>query len=140
MAYQLHITRAADWMHSAELPITSAEWLRLVRTDPELTHDRAYGQYFVRWSGSTGRHWLEWSEGRINSKYPDGALLKKLVAIASRLGAKVQGDGGEVYSGDEPVDEWLEDQTLPFTPRQVMLTQRLPWWRRVMRRRRFVSG
>ena len=136
MAYQLHVTRASDWMHSSELPITAAEWLKLVRTDSELTHDLTYGPYFVRWSGSTGRdRWLEWAEGRINTKYPDGALLKKLVAIAGLLGAKVQGDGGEVYSGDEPVDEWLEDQTLPFTPRQVMLTQRLPWWRRVMRKR-----
>lgn len=136
MAYQLHVTRAGDWMQSQELPITAAEWLKLVRTDAELIQDSKHGPYFVRWAGSTGpARWLEWSEGRINTKYPDGALLKKLVAIAERLGAKVQGDGGEVYSGDEPVDEWLEDQTLPFTPRQVMLTQRLPWWRRVMRRR-----
>jgi hypothetical protein len=136
MAYQLHITRASDWMNSSELPITTAEWLKLVRTDSELIQDPHHGPYFVRWEGSPGpERWLEWSDGRINTAYPDGALLKKLVAIANRLGAKVQGDGGEVYSGDEPVDEWAEDNELPYTPRAVMITQRLPWWRRVLRRR-----
>jgi hypothetical protein len=135
MAYQLHITRAADWMNSSELPITAAEWLKLVRTDSELIQDSIHGPYFVRWAGSPGRdRWLEWADGRINTRYPDGALLKKLVAIAERLGAKVQGDGGEVYSGEEPVDEWLEENTLPFTPRPVMITQRLPWWKRIMRK------
>ncbi len=136
MAYQLHVTRAADWMTSSELPITAAEWLKLVRTDPELIQDSRYGPYFVRWSGSRdGERWLEWADGRINTRYPDGALLKKLVTIAERLGAKVQGDGGEVYSGAEPVDEWVEANTLPFTPRTVIITQRLPWWKRVIRRR-----
>lgn len=136
MPYQLHITRASDWVNSAELPITAAEWLKLVRVDSELVQDPRYGPHFVRWAGSPDRaQWLEWSEGRINTAYPNGALLKKLVAMAERLGAKVQGDGGEVYSGDEPVDEWLEDNTLPFTPRTVVITQRLPWWRRLLRRR-----
>ena len=136
MPYQLHITRASDWVNSGELPITTAEWLKLVRTDSELVQDSRHGPHFVRWAGSSERvQWLEWTEGRINTGYPDGAFLKKLVTIAERLGAKVQGDGGEVYSGAEPVDEWREDNTLPFTPRTVMITQRLPWWRRVMRRR-----
>ena len=136
MAYQLHVTRAADWTNSSELPITAAEWLKLVRTDAELVQDPKHGPYFVRWADPTGKHrWLEWSDGRINSRYPDGALLTKLVTIAERLGAKVQGDGGEVYSGAEPVDEWVEANTLPFTPRTVMITQRLPWWKRVIRRR-----
>jgi hypothetical protein len=136
MPYQLHITRASDWTNSSEVPITAAEWLRLARTDSELVLDSTHGPNFVRWSGSPGRDcWLEWVDGRINSRYPDGALLKKLVAIADRLGAKVQGDGGEVYSGDEPVDEWAEDNELPYTPRSVIITQRLPWWRRVLRKR-----
>ena len=39
MPYQLHITRASDWTQSGELPITAAEWLRLVRTDSELVQD-----------------------------------------------------------------------------------------------------
>jgi hypothetical protein len=136
MAYQLHVTRASDWMHSDELPITAAEWLKLIRIDSELVQDPRHGPYFVRWSGSAGRDcWLEWADGRINTQYPDEALLKKLVTIAERLGAKVQGDGGEVYSGDEPVDEWAEYDELPYTPRQIMITQRLPWWRRVLRKR-----
>jgi hypothetical protein len=136
MTYQLHITRASDWLKSEEVPITAPEWLKLVRTDPELVQDVAHGPYFVRWSASVSLdHWLEWSDGRINSPYPDGALLKKLVAIAHRLGAKVQGDGGEVYSGEEPIDEWAEYDELPYTPRSVIITQRLPWWRRVLRRR-----
>jgi hypothetical protein len=136
MPYHLHVTRASDWMQSNELPITAAEWLKLVRTDSDLVQDPRRGRYVALWSSPDGRdQWLEWSEGRINTRYPDGALLKKLVTIAERLGAKVQGDGGEVYSGDEPVDEWAEDNILPFTPRTVIITQRLPWWRRVMRRR-----
>jgi hypothetical protein len=136
MPYHLHITRAADWTDSSELPIAAAEWLRLVRIDPELVEEPGHGSYFVRWVGPHGQtRWLHWSEGRISSGYPDGAFLKKLVAIAERLGAKVQGDSGEVYSGAEPVDEWLEANTVPFTPRTVIVTQRLPWWKRIVRRR-----
>jgi hypothetical protein len=136
MTYHLHITRASDWMNSDEVPITAAEWLKLVRTESDLIQDPAHGPYLVRWSGSTGPvRWLEWAEGRISTTYPDGALLRKLVAIADRLGAKVQGDGGEVYSGEERVDEWAEDDELPYTPRPVMITRRLPWWRRVLRKR-----
>ena len=135
MPYQLHITRASDWVDSNQLPITAAEWLKLVRTDSELVQDPRRGPHCVRWSGSPQPQWLEWSDGRINTGYPNSAFLKKLVALSERLGAKVQGDGGEVYSGDEPVDEWAEDNILPFTPRTVIITQRLPWWRRVLRRR-----
>jgi hypothetical protein len=136
MPYHLHITRASDWMNSSDLPITAAEWLKLVRTDSELVQDPRHGPYFVHWFGPSGHaQSLEWAEGRINTRYPDGALLKKLVTMAERLGAKVQGDGGEVYSGEEPVDEWAEDNILPFTPRTVIITQRLPWWRRALRRR-----
>jgi hypothetical protein len=136
MPYQLHITRASDWMKSSDVPITAPEWFKLVRMDADLTPHSTHGPYFVHWRSSSDPDcWLEWSEGRINSPYPDGALLKKLVAIADRLGAKVQGDGGEVYSGEEPVDEWAEDNELPYTPRTVIITQRLPWWKRVLRPR-----
>jgi hypothetical protein len=135
MPYQLHITRASDWMNSTDVPITAAEWLKLVRTDSELIPDPSRGPYFVRWESSAGPEgWMEWSDGRINSAYPDSALLKKLVSIAERLGAKVQGDGGEVYSGLEAIDEWAEDDELPYTPRAISITQRLPWWRRLLRR------
>lgn len=42
---------------------------------------------------------LDWYEGNINTKQPDRALLGKMLDIAAKLGANVQGDDSEVYAG-----------------------------------------
>jgi hypothetical protein len=42
---------------------------------------------------------LDWFKGNIYSKSPDDAIIDKMVAIAKELGATVQGDDGEIYTG-----------------------------------------
>ncbi len=140
MSYNLYITRAADWANNAGREIPVAEWLALVARDPELTLDRRGGKYFARWTGAS-RHtdpWLDWADGNVYSKYPDGALLRKMSAVADELRAVIQGENGEIYHGDEPIDEWLDAGEGPVfstmeqtVPRPVIRpTPKQSWWRR----------
>jgi hypothetical protein len=45
--------------------------------------------------------WLDWFDGNISTKNPDEPLLHKMVDIAARLDAKVQGDDGELYDHEQ---------------------------------------
>lgn len=74
----------------------------MIEQDPELQLDTetrcsmSDGDYvFAAWNGAPGM--LEYYNGEIRTKNPDEALVRKMVAIAHRLGAQVQGDDGEVY-------------------------------------------
>ena len=128
MGYDLHITRAESWSENEGAAISADEWLAVVRADPELTLVPENGAYFVRWSGPS-RHaepWLDWFAGDVYSKSPDSALLRKMVRIAEQLGARVQGDDGELYSGDEPLDDALEGTASPAPP----APRPRSWWRR----------
>ena len=110
MGWEVHITRADDWSQSAQRPITADEWLAAVAADPELRVDEANGPYFVVWSGPC-RYleggWFEWADGCVSTRQPDQAVLAKMLQLAARLGARVQGDDGEEYTNasqlaDEP--------------------------------------
>ena len=108
MGYDLHITRADSWSENATARITAEEWLALVDADPELSLVPENGPYFASWSGPSKDidPWLDWSDGNVYTKAPDSALLRKMVQLADRLHARVQGDEGEFYIGNEPLDEY----------------------------------
>jgi hypothetical protein len=91
VGYSLYVTRARE--------ITREEWRDLVARDPELRLDPSLGDDMAVWSGPSEHEvpWIGWSDGRLESKYPDPPLIEKLVAIAAALGAQVQGDDGETY-------------------------------------------
>jgi len=119
VGYDLHITRRKNWSdRGAE--ISAQEWLALVRQDPELRLKPENGPYFALWNGPSELEepWLDWSDGQICSKYPDAALIEKMVHIARQLGATVQGDDGEIYEGGSQ------------PPRQppVQLRERISGW------------
>jgi hypothetical protein len=99
MGYDLHITRRVHWSSEGD-DITSDEWLSIVATDPELRLQPENGPFFATWSGISTliSPWLNWSNGQISTKNPDDALINKMVAIARKLGAVVQGDDGELYN------------------------------------------
>lgn len=101
MGYNLHITRAKFHYRNDNQWITAEEWLRYVEQDPELRLAGYNGDYFAIWSGpsSLPDPWLDWFEGNIYTKNPDDALIDKMVQIAKKLGAVVQGDDCEVYIG-----------------------------------------
>jgi hypothetical protein len=100
MGWEVHATRATHWADSSEAPITTEEWLRIVAADPELNIDDQNGPYLAVWSGPCSYpegSWFDWNNGQIHTKNPDRAILSKLLEIASKLEAVVQGDDGEIY-------------------------------------------
>jgi hypothetical protein len=98
MGYDLHITRRMHWSDDGD-DISVEEWLALIAADPELQLETAKEPYFAVWSRPSldGHHWLIWSNGQISTKNPTDLLINKMVAISRKLGAKVQGDDGEIY-------------------------------------------
>jgi hypothetical protein len=98
MGYDLHITRRQHWSGKGG-DIAAEEWLEFVECDPELRLQPQDGRYLAVWSGPSQleQPWLQWSDGQIETKNPDAALIDKMIAIARRLGARVQGDDGEFY-------------------------------------------
>lgn len=78
MGYDVHITRRKSWSDESGPAISEQEWLAHARGDADLEA-------------------LVCSGGNVDAKYPDAALLAKMVAAAAALGATVQGDDGETY-------------------------------------------
>ena len=100
MGYEVHITRAEFWAENAGQEISADEWWALVQSDAELVPVPANGKYFVIWRGSVEypETWFDWFEGNITTKNPDKATLRKMLQMAERLNARVQGDDGELYT------------------------------------------
>ncbi len=127
MGYDLHITRAEEWSDNESAPIPAEEWLLIVDEDPELRLVEANGPYFAVWrSPATGAEddWLDWFEGNVYSKNPCDALIDKMVQIAGRHGAKVQGEEGEVYTGGG------RGGVAPPAP-PPRARSATPWWKRL---------
>ena len=123
MGYDFHITRAEDWSQSETNPIRAEEWLAIVADDPELTLDASNGPYFAVWSGDTTdpeRAWFDWSHGRVFTKNPNRATLRKMLGVAERLGALVQGDDGEPHTDASEISD-----TPTPVERSVLRWQRL---------------
>jgi len=101
MGYDLHITRAEFWSKNEASKISEIEWLEYVKTDPELKLAGYNGPYFAIWSGKSEYvdPWFDLCGGNIYSKNPDGPIIGKMLEIAKKLNAKVQGDDYEVYFG-----------------------------------------
>jgi hypothetical protein len=81
------------------MPITPEDWRRAVCTDPELEFpDR--GRKRVLWVDQVGdeRGRMLLHNGRVVAKNPGQDLIAKMIILARLLGARVQGDDGEVYS------------------------------------------
>ena len=111
MGYDFHITRAADWTQSEQQPISEAEWRELVDADPTL--EVCQEDYYAResngqreqfhpviWVTHPGRPCFWHMDGKITKKYPDDALIDKMIEIAQKLNARVLGDDGEEYTAE----------------------------------------
>jgi hypothetical protein len=137
MGYDIHITRAEDWCDSETTPISLGEWTAYVTSDPEMRLDNSaeveVDEHVLQhenagiavWTAFTGHGaggnlaWFSYSEGQIQVKNPDREILGKMLQIARRLDAKVQGDDGEEYSR---VEDLPDEKEPPSAPRR-------PWWR-----------
>jgi len=100
MSYYLFITRKGLCYMPVGPVITADEWLAYVATDSQLklipgrkTHEVTVDIPSLRPIN------LSWSShsGAVYTDRPDVAMLAKMLQIASALGAKVQGEQGEVY-------------------------------------------
>jgi hypothetical protein len=110
MGYDLHITRAVCWSESESDPISAEEWHALVDADPELQHASVGNRHFVFWIGHPHAQerlipdeqaWFLWFNGYIYTSDVDRHVLTKMLDVARRLGAAVQGDNGEWYHSPE---------------------------------------
>ncbi len=119
MGYDVHITRKKDWFNRDQPGFTFEEWSSYIGTDPSMRLDGVArtttpdGQVIeiqspglAVWIAYSGHDedrtaWFDLSRsGNISVKNPDPEILGKMWEIAQALGAKVQGDDGEIYSAD----------------------------------------
>jgi hypothetical protein len=107
MTYALHITRAEKWSENTGQEIGAEEWQAVIDSDPELLVHPINGPAFAIWirPGKGPHGWIDWERGNLLSSQPNHALLRKMLAIAKKLGAKVQGDDGEPYESVADLDE-----------------------------------
>jgi hypothetical protein len=96
--------------------ISFGEWTQILEDDKEMRLDgfaeatttngdriRVESQGLSVWTqysgnGLNGNYaWFDYSQGKIVCKNPDDEIINKMLDIADRLNAKVQGDEGEIY-------------------------------------------
>jgi hypothetical protein len=140
VGYDVHITRRRDWFEDGpEIP--KSEWLAFVTADPEMRLDgyaearlpdggvmRTQSEGLSVWTAYSLHRvdhrtaWFDYRRGNITVKNPDPEILRKMWSIAESLGAKVQGDEGEVYDAEGVGVAATMDQ--PAEPAKKS------WWKR----------
>lgn len=139
MGYELHITRKNDWSDEDGPDISFDEWAAFVASDPELRLDgfaeattpagevlRMTSPGITAWVSSPGAEplgWFQWFNGEVSAKVRDSAQLRKMHQIAAVLGARVQGDEGELYEPGGP-DPFGDGEAKQAGKRAAK-----PWWR-----------
>ena len=127
MSYHVYITRAEFWAENEGAKITVDEWLERIISDPDLTRDERNGPGFAVLSESRDRTqaWLDWYDGNVYANYPNRTLQRKMLQIADRLNANVQGDDGERY---ETIDDFPASVRRP--DRATEAREKLPPYKR----------
>ena len=125
MGYDLHITRKESWLDEDDSKnISLSEWIEYIMADREMRLDNfaeataTNGEYvgveaegmsvWTKYSkdGLKGNHaWFWPNHGNIAVKNPDAEIRNKMIDIAEKLKAKVQGDDGEIYATKVPINE-----------------------------------
>jgi hypothetical protein len=133
MGYDLHITRKAHWSDEDGPTIGSDEWLSILDSDPELSRATDAGDDTLAgaWKGDT-LFWFDDCE--VRCKNPDDAIVRKMVQIAGRLNATVQGDDGEIYREDGTS---FEPDLPPPEPAPGLIDRIRDWFRRRREEREF---
>ena len=118
MGYDLHITKAEDWVDSSVSPISQEAWYELVESDPELvvSDDSYYDRsgkggsleriYATQWVASSDEVVFWFQDGEVVAKNPDDDTIIKMLDMAEGLGARVQGDDGEIYHRKNTAPGW----------------------------------
>lgn len=97
--YDLHVTRKDHWASDVGPKISFEEWVEYVRTDRQLMRDSENSEFdfIVTLPNETFPLWYNTRTGEIFTKNPSEKAVRKLIEIAEKLKAKVQGDEGELY-------------------------------------------
>jgi len=135
MGYDLRITRrrfpwdffdlARGCAYVPDGEITRREWIDHFLADPEFSYEGDPAE-LTSFDGlppdAPLRNWVFWKAhlidnvhppfcwraGDIAVKNPDETIIAKMHAVATALGARVQGDEGEFYNADAST-YWLQD-------------------------------
>ncbi|MBV8252279.1 MAG: hypothetical protein JO154_06690 [Chitinophaga sp.] len=113
MGYELHITRQDTWYdEDFSKQISMEEWKNYLTDDPEMRLDnyaeasfedgsvlRIEGEGLAVWTKHSRllNVWFSYYKGNICVKSPDEEVILKMVNIAQKLDARVQGDDMEYY-------------------------------------------
>lgn len=117
MGYDIHITRKENWFDeddSNEIKLT--EWTDYIISDAEMRLDKqasattdngdrvtyennglAIWTSYSKNGLDDNYAWFDFRAGNVTVKNPDEEIKNKMIDIADRLNAKVQGDDGEIY-------------------------------------------
>ena len=110
LSYDLHVVRTSSWLDAEDDPILKADVDALVEADDELewsTEDwvdltegrkqKPTRYFMILWRGHPC---FLWCRNQITCSRPTEEQTGKLVEIAERLDAHVEGDDGECYTSD----------------------------------------
>ncbi|MCO7557250.1 hypothetical protein [Metapseudomonas otitidis] len=97
--YDLHITKKDFWADESGPCISREEWSNYVKTDNEIQRDdkNSIDDFLVSLELEKFPIWYNPELCEIYTKDPSENAINKLVKISKILGAKVQGDDGEIY-------------------------------------------
>ena len=131
MGYNLYITRRRDWHDDVGPSITREEWFTLIDDDPELSLKSDSEGMYANWVGECTYPdpWFAYDEhlGTIDTKNPDEPIIQKMLDIAARLDARVQGDDGEIYT--TPTEYYYQDE--PGQSGSDAPDTSVSWWQRL---------
>jgi hypothetical protein len=106
VGYDLHITRAAEWLDSTQAPIGRAEWNAFARHDDRLAEvswvdmrDTGREPVYAVTTSEAHEFSLWWNRDQVSVKghFTDRAC-QELAELAAALNANLVGDDGEHYA------------------------------------------
>ena len=97
--YNLHVTRKVHWANDVGPKISFKEWKEHVSADRDILRDQNNSEFdfVVTLPNETFPVWYNTRTNEIYTKNPSKNAIRKLIEIAEKLKAKVQGDEGEFY-------------------------------------------
>lgn len=134
MGWEIHISRHMLHWQSERCPIREAELEDLIRSEDDLNFrpdrsglygaDRAEPGWFT-WDPPDGiGSWFMYMSGRISTKHPEDATIRRMIAIAAMLDAWVSaddpqfhtpGDTGEILTREPSRDEVIRTANCSIT-------------------------
>jgi hypothetical protein len=106
MSIYVYVTRKPDPLEASGQDIEAREWIELIESDPDLSiadppnrrpEDR---RSYAVWTSYPGGYpaWFSLTEGSIEVKGIDDAILTKLRYFAGKLDARIVSEFGENFS------------------------------------------